>query len=100
MKRSNEAFLWSLFSAGGVMAALFVPALVLVTGLVLPFLGPSNPRDAFGKHLVDNFFDPFGLWLSDEDLTNLRYGITALKAVDGYGRVKDDLEKVRKTSVD
>ena len=68
--------------------------------LVLPLLGPSNPRDAFGKHLVDTFFDPFGVWLSDEDLTTLRYGITALKAVDGYGRVKDDLEKVRITSVD
>ena len=68
--------------------------------LVLPLLGPSNPRDAFGKHLVDTFFDPFGLWLSGEDLPHLRNGINALKAVDGYGRVKDDLEKVRKTSVD
>jgi phospholipid-binding lipoprotein MlaA len=68
--------------------------------LVLPLLGPSNPRDAFGKHLVDAFFDPFGVWLSDEDLTTLRYGISALKAVDRYGRVKDDLEKVRKTSID
>jgi phospholipid-binding lipoprotein MlaA len=68
--------------------------------LVLPLLGPSNPRDAFGKHLVDSFLDPFGLWLSDSDLTTLRYGITALKGVDGYGRVVDDLEKVRKTSVD
>ena len=37
MARSNEAFWWSLFSAGGVMAALFVPVLVIVTGLLLPF---------------------------------------------------------------
>ena len=33
MKRSSEAFWWALFSAGGVMAALFVPAFVIVTGL-------------------------------------------------------------------
>ena len=36
MKRSSEAFWWALFSAGGVMAALFVPAFVLVTGFLLP----------------------------------------------------------------
>ena len=37
MRRSPEAFWWSLFSAGGVMAAIFMPALVLVTGFLLPF---------------------------------------------------------------
>lgn len=36
MKRSDEAFWWALFSAGGVMAALFVPAFVIVTGFLLP----------------------------------------------------------------
>ena len=35
-KRSSEAFWWALFSAGGVMAALFVPAFALATGFVLP----------------------------------------------------------------
>ena len=33
---SSEAFWWALFSAGGVMAALFVPAFVIVTGFLLP----------------------------------------------------------------
>ncbi|MYG81195.1 MAG: hypothetical protein F4187_05235, partial [Gemmatimonadetes bacterium] len=33
---SGEAFWWALFSAGGVMAALFVPAFVIVTGFLLP----------------------------------------------------------------
>ena len=37
--RSNEAFWWSLFSAGGVMSALFVPVLIVLTGFVLPFVG-------------------------------------------------------------
>ena len=36
MKRSSEALWWALFSAGGVMAALFVPAFVIVTGFLLP----------------------------------------------------------------
>ena len=33
---SGEAFWWAIFSAGGVMAALFVPAFVLATGFLLP----------------------------------------------------------------
>lgn len=36
MKRSGEAFWWSLFSAGGVVSALFLPVLVVITGLVVP----------------------------------------------------------------
>ena len=37
MARSNEAFWWSLFSAGGVLAALFLPVFITVTGVALPF---------------------------------------------------------------
>ena len=36
MKPSNEAFWWSLFSAGGVLAALFVPGMIIATGFLLP----------------------------------------------------------------
>ena len=36
--KTNEAFWWSLFSAGGVMAALFLPVMIFVTGFVLPFM--------------------------------------------------------------
>ena len=36
MSKSNEAFWWSLFSTGGVAAALFVPAIVMTTGFLLP----------------------------------------------------------------
>jgi succinate dehydrogenase subunit D len=32
-----EPFLWLLFSAGGVMAALFLPALVFLFALAMPF---------------------------------------------------------------
>jgi len=35
-KRSNEPIFWSLFGAGGVVAAMVLPALVLITGLAWP----------------------------------------------------------------
>ena len=37
MKTSSEPLWWSLFAAGGVIAAFFVPILVVITGIVLPF---------------------------------------------------------------
>jgi fumarate reductase subunit D len=39
MARANgETIWWSLFAAGGVVAALVLPALILVTGIALPFV--------------------------------------------------------------
>jgi fumarate reductase subunit D len=35
-KRSTEPFVWLLFSAGGVLAALFVPVLLFLFGLAFP----------------------------------------------------------------
>ena len=35
-RRTVEPFLWLLFSAGGVMAALFVPVLVFLFGIAFP----------------------------------------------------------------
>lgn len=40
MAKSNEAFFWSLFSAGGVMSAMFIPAIILATGFLLPTTDP------------------------------------------------------------
>ena len=51
-RRSGEAFWWALFSAGGVMAALFVPAFVVVTGFLLPAGDPAVAAaraEAFGQ---------------------------------------------------
>jgi fumarate reductase subunit D len=45
-KRSPEPFLWLLFSAGGVLAALFLPALVLLFGLAFPLGWRSTPTYA------------------------------------------------------
>ena len=35
-KRSNEPFWWALFGAGGMVAALSIPILLLLTGLAIP----------------------------------------------------------------
>jgi fumarate reductase subunit D len=35
-KRSNEPFLWLLFSAGGVLSALLMPSLVFLFGVAFP----------------------------------------------------------------
>ncbi|MCH8121865.1 MAG: fumarate reductase subunit D [Bacteroidetes bacterium] len=36
VKRSNEPFWWALFGAGGVVAALCLPALLFMTGVAFP----------------------------------------------------------------
>lgn len=36
MAKSNEPIWWSLFSAGGVVTALFLPVLILLTGIAIP----------------------------------------------------------------
>ena len=43
-KRTIEPLLWTLFSAGGVLAALFLPILLLLFGLAFPlgWLAPPN----------------------------------------------------------
>jgi fumarate reductase subunit D len=35
--RSTEPLWWALFSGGGMLAALFLPALIVVTGILIPF---------------------------------------------------------------
>ena len=37
-KSTGETICWSLFAAGGVVAALLVPALICITGLLIPFV--------------------------------------------------------------
>ncbi len=45
-RRTLEPFLWLLFSAGGVVAALVIPVLLLLFGLAFPFGWPSPPSHA------------------------------------------------------
>lgn len=36
MRPSNEPLFWSLFSAGGTVAALLIPVLIVMTGFLVP----------------------------------------------------------------
>ena len=54
MARSNEPIWWSLFSAGGVVAAFFLPVTILITGIVVPagWLEPEDLRELVGHPLT------------------------------------------------
>lgn len=67
--------------------------------LVLPFFGPSNPRDGIGKG-VDGYFHPLTRWASNTDRDEINYGMGSANAVHLYSTVMDELNQVRKTSVD
>ena len=68
--------------------------------LVLPLFGPSSPRDGIGKHLVDGYFDPVGMWLDNTDRDAEVWARTAVGGVDDYSDVADELAQVKKTSID
>jgi len=52
MRTSGEAFWWSLFAAGGVLAALFIPVFALLTGFMLPFSGADRAEQFARVHGV------------------------------------------------
>jgi phospholipid-binding lipoprotein MlaA len=68
--------------------------------LVLPIFGPSNPRDAVGKLAVDSYLDPLGLWLDNTDRENIQFTLTGANGLDEYAGIVDELDQVKKTSVD
>lgn len=49
MSKSNEPIFWSLFAAGGVVAALFIPILILITGIVIPFSLAGGEPFTYGR---------------------------------------------------
>ncbi len=57
-KRPIEPFLWLLFSAGGVLAALFIPVLVFLFGVAVPLEWISPPHH---EHLLALLRNPLTL---------------------------------------
>lgn len=53
MKRTLEPYLWLLFSGGGVMAALLLPVLVLLFGVLMPLGVVAWPTAAHLTGLLD-----------------------------------------------
>jgi len=45
--KTSEPLWWSLFSAGGVMSALFLPAFVVTSGFLLPWLRGHDHEGAY-----------------------------------------------------
>lgn len=67
--------------------------------LVLPLLGPSNPRDGIGMG-VEMFADPVGIYLDNNDLEWLSWTRTGVYAVSQREAYLDVLDDVRRTSLD
>jgi len=67
--------------------------------LMLPFLGPSNIRDATGT-AATVFVDPFNLWMTNIDLAYIPFARTATDSVDQRSRNIETFDKVRSTSLD
>ena len=67
--------------------------------LMLPVLGPSNPRDAIGK-LVDSLIDPINLWADNDDREWVPITRTAVNGLDTRDRLWDILNDLEKSSID
>lgn len=67
--------------------------------IVLPILGPSNPRDVVG--LASEFYlDPVNIYLRNEDLEYLTYVRAGLRGVDARARSIEVLDELERTSLD
>ncbi|WP_460019197.1 MlaA family lipoprotein [Magnetospira thiophila] len=67
--------------------------------LMLPLLGPSNPRDAAGM-AVDFFLDPFNWAMQSADQPGAIWGRNAMRAVDYRARNFDVLQDLERSSLD
>jgi fumarate reductase subunit D len=61
--RSNAPIFWGLFGAGGMLSALFVPMMILITGIAVPlgFLLPAGTMSypkmlAFAQNFIGKGF--------------------------------------------
>lgn len=67
--------------------------------LMLPILGPSNPRDVVGS-IVDSFADPFRLWADHEDKEWITYVRGGLSGIDRRERNIERFDELQKTAID
>jgi phospholipid-binding lipoprotein MlaA len=64
--------------------------------LMLPLLGPSNPRDAIGFG-IDSLADPWGYWASS---TAFDYSRTGVSGIDRREQVLEEVDNIERTSID
>lgn len=51
LSRSHEPIVWSLFGAGGMVVAFLLPALVIISGFLLPLGVPSHEVSSYARML-------------------------------------------------
>jgi phospholipid-binding lipoprotein MlaA len=67
--------------------------------LILPILGPSNPRDTIGM-AADNYIDPFSYAATVADIDDLTILRFVLGGIDERARAMDTLDDLQKNSLD
>lgn len=67
--------------------------------LVLPFLGPSNPRDTLGL-AVEYYVDPFNLWARRENIEGWIMARSLATGIDFRARNLETLDELERTSLD
>ena len=67
--------------------------------LILPLLGPSNPRDALGM-AADSYIDPFSYLASAKGMDQIQISRFVLGGIDERARAMDVLDDLQKNSLD
>lgn len=67
--------------------------------LMLPVLGPSNPRDAVGL-VVDVLVDPLFWWAASTDREWVTWTRAGLRAIDARAQNYDELDSLERSSLD
>jgi phospholipid-binding lipoprotein MlaA len=67
--------------------------------LVLPLLGPSNPRDVVGM-VVDAMWNPVNYYVREHELETLALGLKALEVVDARYRNAELIDDLERNSLD
>ncbi len=67
--------------------------------LVLPVLGPSNPRDGIGR-LVDTFLDPLTYVAQANDAEEYLFARTVVSGIDFRARNIETLDDLKRDSID
>ncbi len=67
--------------------------------LVLPLLGPSNPRDALGI-VTEYFVDPFNIWMRNEDTEEWIIVRSVVTGINFRARNLETIDELQRTSLD
>ena len=67
--------------------------------LVLPILGPSNPRDGIGMG-VDSYIDPWRYVANDVGISHFMWTRFVVDGIDKRARIGPELDEIERSSID